>query len=152
MKGKSKEEARDELSKSGMSGESLEHILPHKLVKTLLQRRPCHDLLVNQCSRGKGKQKCLSIQKYVYKISCILINTTKCNWQFIINVKQIFQLFYDLPDLTGKEISDSYNKLTSETPGNGKVSCPPCIGFCVSTGIKKSHGINLVPGISNYRS
>jgi hypothetical protein len=33
MKGKSKEEARDELSKSGMSGESLEHILPHKVTR-----------------------------------------------------------------------------------------------------------------------
>ena len=55
--------------------------------------------------------------------------STNLNWtggrgpgQFIVDVKQIFQLFYDLPDLMGKEISDSYNKLTSETPGNGKVS------------------------------
>ena len=42
MKGKSKEEARDELSKSGMSGESLEHILPHKVFEG---NRPSNSIL-----------------------------------------------------------------------------------------------------------
>lgn len=34
MKGKTKEEAKEELSKSGMSSADLEHILPHKVGHT----------------------------------------------------------------------------------------------------------------------
>jgi len=47
MKGKSKEEAREELSKAGLSGEKLEHILPHKVFEG---NRPTNSLLLEVLS------------------------------------------------------------------------------------------------------
>ena len=39
MRGKTKEEARAELEKAGMSGDQLEHILPHKVCMLLISLR-----------------------------------------------------------------------------------------------------------------
>jgi len=45
MKGKMKEEARSELEKSGLSGDSLEKILPHKVFEG---NRPTNSIVVRK--------------------------------------------------------------------------------------------------------
>jgi glucose-6-phosphate isomerase len=45
MKGKTKEEARSELEKSGLSGASLEKILPHKVFEG---NRPTNSIVVRK--------------------------------------------------------------------------------------------------------